>query len=141
MEICGLGSRRERRGVEVHGIGRAPVKSGMRASGVEEVDVANEAVACLADGVIGVQIHFFVLDRAPRPFEKDVVAPASATVHADARLVDIPAARWRVPDRAHNKRNVTVYSGDTEVEVELLAALPPIAQDLERRVGELPVPA
>ena len=45
MELCGLGSRRERHGIEVHGIGRAPVKFGMRASGIEEVDVASETDA------------------------------------------------------------------------------------------------
>jgi Rad3-related DNA helicase len=55
--------------------------------------------------------------------------------------VNLPAASRRVLDRAHNKRNVAEYSGDAEVEAELLAALLRVAQDLERRVGELAVPA
>ena len=42
MELCGSGRRRERHGIEVHGIGCAPVKCCMRTSGVEEVDVASE---------------------------------------------------------------------------------------------------
>lgn len=87
MELCGLGSRRERHGIEVHGIGRVPVRGGMRTAGIEEVDVASEAAACLSDGVIGVQVNLFVFDRAPQSFDEDVVAPAATTVHTDAHLV------------------------------------------------------
>ena len=57
--------------------------------GFEEVDEASEVAARLADGVIGVQVNLFVFDRAPQPFDEDVVAPAAATVHADAHLVGL----------------------------------------------------
>ena len=42
---------------------------------------------------------------------------------------------------ADNKRNVAEYSGDAEVEVRLPAALQRVAQALERRVREQPLPA
>lgn len=56
--------------LKVHGIGHAPVKSGMRTWGIEKVDVAGEGAAHLADGVIGVRIDLFAFDRAPQPFGK-----------------------------------------------------------------------
>lgn len=67
MELCGLGGRRERQGIEVHGIGSAPVKCGMRSAGVEEVDIASEAAARLADGVVDAQVNSsYLIDRHSR---------------------------------------------------------------------------
>ena len=39
------------------------------------------------DGVIGMQIHLFILDRLPHPLDEDIVAPGAAPVHADADLM------------------------------------------------------
>lgn len=92
MDLCGLGKRCKRHGIQVGCIGRAPVKCDMRASGIEEVEVASKAAARLADGVIVVQVHLFIVDRASQLFDEDVVAPAVATVHADAHLVDLQSS-------------------------------------------------
>lgn len=59
----------------------------MRASGVEEGDVASETAVRLADGVIKFQIDRFVLYQAPQPFDEGIVAPATATADADAHLL------------------------------------------------------
>ena len=54
--------------------------------------------------------------------------------------LDFPNEAWRVLDQAHQKRNVAEYSGDTEVEEELLAALLRAARQLEQRVIALTLP-
>src|SRR6195952_1607954 len=36
-----------------------------------------------ADGIVGLQVDLFVLDRPPQPFDEDVVAPRAPAVHAD----------------------------------------------------------
>ena len=87
-----LGSRRERPRVEVHGIGRAPVKGSMRTSGVEEGDVASDAGSSLGDGFIGMQVDLLVLHRSPQPLNEDVVAPGAAAIHADADLMTLENA-------------------------------------------------
>jgi hypothetical protein len=47
----------------------------MGARGVVEIDVAPDPGPGLPDRVVGVQIHLFVLDRAPQPLDEDVVPP------------------------------------------------------------------
>jgi hypothetical protein len=37
----------------------------------------------LADGLVGMQVNFFVLDLAPDQFDEHVVAPAALSIHAD----------------------------------------------------------
>jgi hypothetical protein len=54
--------------------------------------------------------------------------------------VGLPQDQWRVLDQAHNKRNVAEYSGDGEIDRELLAALRRVAAELERRVVALEPP-
>jgi hypothetical protein len=54
--------------------------------------------------------------------------------------LDLPKESWRVLDQAHNKRNVAEYSGDTEIDAELMAALMRVARELERRVSQLTAP-
>ena len=49
----------------------------------------------------------------------------------------LPREKWRVLDQAHTRRNVAEYSGDTEVDNELLAALLRVASELEQRVCAL----
>lgn len=51
--------------------------------------------------------------------------------------IKMPKEQWRVLDRAHNKRNAAEYSGDLDVDSELLAALVRVARELEERVAGL----
>ena len=55
----------------------------MRALAIVEFQIAADRGACLADAVVGSEIDLFVFDRAPEPFDEDVVAPGSLAVHAD----------------------------------------------------------
>ena len=50
---------------------------------VVEVQIPAERCAGLGDAVIGLEIDFLVFDRAPEPFDEDVVAPGAFAVHAD----------------------------------------------------------
>ncbi len=54
--------------------------------------------------------------------------------------LDLPKESWRVLDQAHNKRNIAEYSGDIEIDAELMAALMRVVRDLERRVSQLASP-
>jgi Rad3-related DNA helicase len=54
--------------------------------------------------------------------------------------LNLPKESWRVLDQAHNKRNIAEYSGDSEIDAELLAALMRVARDLEHRVSQLAAP-
>lgn len=51
--------------------------------------------------------------------------------------LNMPKEQWRVLDRAHSKRNVAEYSGDLDVDSELLAALLRVGRELEQRVANL----
>src|SRR4051794_14996595 len=59
----------------------------VRSARVVEVDVAANAFAGRAHGLVGMQVDLLVLDRAPHPFDEDVVAPAALAVHRDADAV------------------------------------------------------
>lgn len=48
----------------------------------------------------------------------------------------LPSEQWRVLDQAHRKRNVAEYSGDAEVEDELIDALVRVTSALESRLSE-----
>ena len=48
----------------------------VRPARVVEGDVAADAFAGSAHRLVGVQVDLLVLDRAPHPFDEDVVAPA-----------------------------------------------------------------
>jgi hypothetical protein len=48
--------------------------------------------------------------------------------------LQLPREQWRVLDQAHNKCNVAEYSGETDVEEQLLAALLRVTKELEDRV-------
>ena len=45
VDLCGLGRRREQRGIGINGVWRVSTKCGVRAANIEEVDVASE-VTC-----------------------------------------------------------------------------------------------
>src|SRR6266851_6929472 len=73
--------------VEIGEIRRSSVKARMRALAIVEFQIAADRGACLADAVVGSEIDLFVFDRAPEPFDEDVVAPGSLAVHADGDSV------------------------------------------------------
>jgi len=101
MELCGLCSRRERRGTEVDGIRRLPVKGG-GASCVEEVHGPPDAVARGCDALVGVQVDLLELHRPPQALNEDMIAPCTTEVPWLARLWNpLPAARARlIPSRS-----------------------------------------
>src|SRR6478752_6750428 len=55
----------------------------MRTLAIVEGQIPPERSACLADAVIGMQIDLLIFDRPPQPLDKDIVAPRTATIHAD----------------------------------------------------------
>ena len=56
--------------------------------------------------------------------------------------VGLPAARWRVLDLAHSKRNVFEYGGTVSIEQSMIDELIRVARELEQLVAALgPVPA
>ena len=54
----------------------------MRSPDVLEREVTPEAGRCGRDGVVSVQVHFLVLERAPEPLDEDVVTPGAAPIPA-----------------------------------------------------------
>src|ERR1700737_82619 len=67
----------------VEAAGRLIAERLVRTLIVEEVKVAINAHSGLAHGVVRVQVHLLVLERAPEPLDEDVVDAASLAVHAD----------------------------------------------------------
>ncbi len=59
----------------------------MRSALVVKKKVAPQAPAGIGHRVIGMQIHFFILDALPEAFDKDIVAPGAFAVHADLDTV------------------------------------------------------
>ena len=54
---------------------------------VEEAKVGLKPLPQICDAVVGVQVDMLILDRAPEPFDKDVVHPPSFAIHADFNAV------------------------------------------------------
>lgn len=54
--------------------------AGMASFMVVPVDVACNVGACLADGVVGLEVHALVLDRTPDALDKHVVPPRPASL-------------------------------------------------------------
>ena len=44
---------------------------------------------------MGVQVHFFVLDRAPQSFDEHVVAPGASSIHRNRDIVPDQRTRER----------------------------------------------
>ncbi len=53
----------------------------MRPLRVEPVDVSPDVGPGGTDVVIGLEIHAFVFDAAPQPFDEHVVAPGATPIH------------------------------------------------------------
>ena len=86
MEVLFLGPGCQERwqAVEVYLIWRLRLQAGVGAHRVVEPDVFCDSSARLADRVLGVQVDLLVFDGLPNTLDEDVVAPASAAVHADS---------------------------------------------------------
>ncbi len=56
----------------------------MRSSGIVEIEITADGGAGVADRLVNSKIDLLVFDRAPQPFDKDVVAPGALAVHADS---------------------------------------------------------
>ena len=54
---------------------------------IEELKVTPQPRPHIGDGLVGAEVDLLVLDRAPEPFDKDVVAPAALAIHADPDVV------------------------------------------------------
>lgn len=54
--------------------------------------------------------------------------------------LDLPAEQWRVLDLVHRKRNLAEYEGEMDVDVQLVAALLRVAQEVADRATDLVAP-
>lgn len=55
--------------------------------------------------------------------------------------LDLPREQWRILDHAHRQRNLAEYEGYLAVEESLVEAVIRVAQEVERRVVALELPA
>lgn len=72
---------------EVGGVGRSTIQGAMRPSLVVEAQIGGQVGFHITDAVIGLEIHFLVLDCLPQALDKDVVLPGPLAVHADPDTV------------------------------------------------------
>ena len=68
-------------------IWRGVVQRRVRSSLIVERQVSFQPVLCFADAVVGMQIHLFVFDTPPEPFDEYVITPAALAIHADGDVV------------------------------------------------------
>src|ERR1035437_1069396 len=59
----------------------------MGATAVIKIEVAAQSLSGNGNGIVAVQIDFLVFHGLPEAFDKDVVAPAAFTVHADLNAI------------------------------------------------------
>jgi hypothetical protein len=71
---------------KVHIRRRAVVQALVQALVVVEVEIAMQACFQRRHHVIVHEIEMLVLDRAPQPFDKDIVQGSASTIHADSDL-------------------------------------------------------
>jgi len=81
--LLGLGCQAEGQLVGVSLIRCYAVKTRVWPPAVIKVEVTADRSTSLADAVVGSQIHLFVFDAAPQPFDEDIVQPSALAVHAD----------------------------------------------------------
>src|SRR5450756_1302566 len=60
---------------------------------VVEVEVGGKLPASLRNALISLQIYLLVFHTSPQPFDKDVVHPASPSIHADGDTMGGKKAR------------------------------------------------
>jgi hypothetical protein len=51
--------------------------------------------------------------------------------------LDLPAASWRVLDKAHQKRNLAEYEGELDIDAKLLEALIRVTSEIQNLVAAL----
>src|ERR1035437_9380048 len=83
----GSGCRGKREREEVCLVGGAVGETRVRTSGVVKREVASDPGGGRRYRVVPVEIDLLVLEGAPEALDEDVVAPAAATIHADADAV------------------------------------------------------
>ncbi len=69
---------------EVEVSGNPIIESLMRAFVIIEAEVFGQPQVELGDPVVGLEVEFFVFDRAPQAFDEHVVQCSAPSVHADA---------------------------------------------------------
>ena len=52
--------------------------------------------------------------------------------------LQLPQPQWRVLDQAHQKRNLSEYEGDVDVDAKLVDAVIRVAREVEKRLAQLP---
>jgi hypothetical protein len=63
---------------------RGPVIQGlMQSFAVIGIEVRGNAMRCLGHVLVRPQVYLFILEGAPEPFDEDVIAEATAPIHAD----------------------------------------------------------
>ena len=55
----------------------------MRMAAVVKGQILASAGPGFGDSLAGVKIDFFILDRPPKPFHEDIVAPGTLAIHRD----------------------------------------------------------
>ena len=56
---------------------------------VVERHLFSDALLCLRNGAIGLEINPFVLQTAPETLDKHIVHPAALAIHADLNVMDL----------------------------------------------------
>ena len=59
---------------------------------IVKLEIAVQALPCLGDRIVGVQVDLLVFDAFPEPLDQHVVDPATLTVHADLDAVPLDQA-------------------------------------------------
>lgn len=69
--------------LKMHFFGRAIIKGLMQSLKIVKVKIALKALASFSRAVVVMQVNFFILDRAPQAFSKNVVHGPTPAIHAD----------------------------------------------------------
>jgi hypothetical protein len=54
---------------------------------VVEIEGSGDTPSCLGHAAVSFQVHFFIFEAAPEPFDKAVVAEPPASVHANCNAM------------------------------------------------------
>lgn len=59
----------------------------MRTATIVEINIASKSLANLGNGLVAVQVNFFVFDGFPESLNEDVVSPTALAIHSDPNSV------------------------------------------------------
>lgn len=65
----------------------------MRSDLIVECQVPRHRLLGLADGVVSVEIDFFIFETSPQPFHEHVVAPTPGSIQADLNVMSFQEPR------------------------------------------------